>query len=343
MKARLPFPRLAASLGALVLLAVAACSSPSDRFRLDGRLDGISQAEFYIYCDEGSAPFFDTITIRDGSFTYERQMAVPAVLTLLYPNFSQTYIVAAPGEKVRIAGEASRLSEAEISGTEDNELLSDFRRKNNGKRESDTRLAAGEFIRSHAATLAAYAVFKRYFATAADPDPAVTRSLLSDLRKAQPHNAALTALGRRLDPMLHTGEGQRLPDFNVTDIDGQAVKRSDFAGRPLVVAFWASWSNGSTPLIRKLRRLQRAYGKRLAILSISLDADPERCRRRAERDSLSGPLVCDGLTFDSPLTRKLGLRYVPAVILVDAQGRIVARDVEVDDLERRVSDILPAV
>lgn len=342
MKIRLPLPRLSAALWLLTLLAAAACSSPSDRFRLDGRLDGISQAEFFIYCDEGSAPFFDTITIRDGSFSYERSMAAPAVLTLLYPNFSQTYIVAGPGEKVRISGDASRLSEAEITGTPDNELLSDFRRENSGKRESDTRLAAGEFIRSHAATLAAYAVFKRYFATAGEPDADVARSLLADLRKAQPHNAALTALGHRLNGMLLTAEGQRLPDFSATDIDGRAVRRSDFAGRPLVVAFWASWSNGSTPLIRKLRRLQRAYGKRLAILSVSLDADPVRCRRRAERDSLDGPLVCDGLTFDSPLVRKLGLRYVPGVLLVDAQGRIVARDVATDDLERRVSDIIPA-
>ena len=102
MKIRQPLPRLTAALWLLTLLAAAACSSPSDRFRLDGRLDGISQAEFFIYCDEGSAPFFDTITIRDGSFSYERPMAAPAVLTLLYPNFSQTYIVAGPGEKVRI-------------------------------------------------------------------------------------------------------------------------------------------------------------------------------------------------------------------------------------------------
>ncbi len=342
MKIRLSPTRCAAALCVVLVLVAAACSSPKDRFVLEGRLSGVNQAEFFIYCDEGNAPFFDTITIRDGAFSYERQLAAPTVLTLLYPNFSQTYIVAEPGKKLRIEGNASRLAEAEISGTEENELLSTFRRENAGKRENDARLAAGEFIRSHASTLAAYAVFKRYFATAEAPDPETTRSLLADLRKAQPDNALITAQSHRLAPLLSTSPGQPLPDFSAKDIDGRTVTKADFAGRPLLVAFWASWSSESTTLIRKLRRLQRAYGKQLGVLSVALDALPSRARSRAKRDSLDGPVVCDGRTFDGQLVRRLGMRYVPGTILVDEKGNIVARDIPADDLERRVSDALPA-
>ena len=342
MNIRYPLSRCAVALCALALLLAAACSRPKDRFLLEGRLAGVNQAEFFIYCDDGNAPFFDTISIRDGSFSYERQLAAPAVMTLLYPNFSQTYIVAEPGKKLRIEGDASRLAEADISGTEDNELLSTFRRENAGKRETEVRLAAGEFIRSHAATLAAYAVFKRYFATDKAPDPATTRSLLADLRKAQPDNAALHALADRLEPRLSAAEGQQLPDFEAQTIDGRTVTKADFEGRPLLVACWASWSNESTALIQKVRRLQRAYGKRLGTLSVSLDADPVRCRRRAERDSLGGPIVCDTRTFDGPLVRRLGLGQVPGTLLVDEKGKIVQRDIPIDDLERRIADVMPA-
>ena len=110
---------------ALSALLLAACSQPKDKFIFEGKIAGIQQAEFYVYSDDGALSGVDTIRIDDGKFSYECQLTSPAVLTLLYPNFSQTYIVAEPGKTIEMKGDAAKLGEADITGSEENELLTD--------------------------------------------------------------------------------------------------------------------------------------------------------------------------------------------------------------------------
>lgn len=134
---------------ALSALLLAACSQSKDKFIFEGKIAGIQQAEFYVYSDDGALSGVDTIRIDDGKFSYECQLTSPAVLTLLYPNFSQAYIVAEPGKTIEMKGDAAKLGEADISGSEENELLTDFRQKQNTLPENNQRLAASEFIRTH--------------------------------------------------------------------------------------------------------------------------------------------------------------------------------------------------
>lgn len=45
-------------------------------------------------------------------------------------------------------------------------------------------------------------------------------------------------------------------------------------------------------------------------------------------DSLtSAPVICDQQAFQSSLFTTLGIHYVPSLMLVDAQGRILQRDI----------------
>ncbi|MEA2026807.1 MAG: redoxin domain-containing protein, partial [Chloroflexota bacterium] len=36
-------------------------------------------------------------------------------------------------------------------------------------------------------------------------------------------------------------EGVAAPDFELTSLEGETMALSDFAGRPLMINFWASW------------------------------------------------------------------------------------------------------
>lgn len=330
------------SLTACLVLALltAACSQPKDRTRIEGKIAGIKQAEFYVYSDDQNGPFIDTVRIEDGSFSYERRLGGPTLLTLLYPNFSQTYVVGEPGKVIRMKGDAAKLGEADISGSEENELLTDFRLKNAGRSAGDTRMAAADFIRSHPKTLAAFAVFQRYFGQAEHPDAATALPLLELLVREQPRNAAVAAAAKRLRPWLRNERGQALPDFSAETLTGRTLTRADFAGGPVLVAFWASWSNASSALTGRLKRIRRAHGNRLRILSVSLDTDLRACRRRAERDSTEAVTVCDGKAFGSPLAETFGVRYIPGNLLIDAGGKIVARDIPADELEAHVDRLL---
>lgn len=338
---RLKFPPL---MYVLVLLAgtllPAACGVPEDHIRIEGKFSQIGRAEFCVYCDDGTFAGIDTIVVEKGKFSYERPLARTTVLTLLFPNFYKLDIVAEPGTTVKVQGDASHLAATDISGTEENELLTRFRQQNLNKPERQARMAASQFIRDHSASTAAVALFRQYFLETKDYDPTAA-SLLDALRKAQPRNMSLLALEPQLRPMLKNAPGQLLSDFSTPLLDGGTARRSDYKGRPLLVVFFADWNSEGRGLMSEVRNLRRAFGQRLGLLLVSLDAEESRCRRFLETDSLeTAPVVFDGEAFSTPLARLFGVRYVPGTLLVDASGRIVDRDIPQAALRDRVAALL---
>ncbi len=314
---------------ALAALLAAACGPGKGKARLEGRIDNISQADVYIYCEDGAEGGVDTVRIEDGRFTYERTATRPVLVTLLYPNFTQTHLVMEPGKTVRMRGEAAHIGAAEVTGTEENRLLSDFRATNNAAPASNQRAAAAQFVRDHPATLAAVAVFRKYFDTPRDTDPRTALPLLDALHKAQPSNAAVTQLCTRLRPRLLCGTDCRLPAFSAKTLGGATVDNATFAGHRFFIVFCAAWSGESISMLRTVNRSIREgkYGD-CRLLAVSLDPSADPLRRVLATDSLShATIVWDGKAFATPLAQKTALRYVPSVMEVDARGVIRRRDI----------------
>ena len=312
-------------LSAIILFA--ACGPGKDRIRFEGTLTNINDAEFYIYSEDGAFDGIDTVKISDGKFVYERKMTAPAVLTLLYPNFTQTYIVVEPGNTVKMKGDASKIGEAQVSGTEQNELLSDFRIKHANDAPSTQRLAAAQFVRENIKTLAAVAVFRKYFANKQTPDANTALQLLDMLKKAQPSERAVSFLDQFYRPIFLNGEGEPLPKFSAQTLDGQTITTDTYKGKNLVIACVGTWQSDSRPLLMNLRRKLKSMNGKWQCLVVSLDVDHAVLRSSLKNDSIAFPTICDRQAFNSPLVKALGLHYVPSLMLVNAQGKIVQRDV----------------
>jgi hypothetical protein len=93
-------------------------------------------------------------------------------------------------------------------------------------------------------------------------------------------------------------------------------------------------------MLQRLRQLKKQYGDRLGVVSICLDSRQQDCKQRVDRDSLKWPTVCDGKIWDSPLLETFGLSDVPANLVIDSKGRIVARNLPVQQLEERIANLL---
>lgn len=305
-----------------------ACGPDKDKIRFEGQLDNINDAEFYILSEDGAFSGIDTVKITDGKFTYERNLSTPAVLTLLYPNFTQTYIVAEPGQTVKMKGDAAKIGEAKISGTEQNELLSDFRLKHATDIATNQRLAAMQFVTDNSHTLAAVAVFLKYFAKKQETDPRIALQMLDILKKAQPKERAVAYLNQHYRPFFLNGKGQLLPSFTAHTLDGRKLSSADFRGRNLVIACMASWQSDSRQLLRSLHHKLKTMPGKWQCLVLSLDTDLSMLRSELRIDSLtSAPVICDQQAFQSSLFTTLGIHYVPSLMLVNAQGRILQRDI----------------
>lgn len=325
----------------LSALLLVACGQRSDRMVMEGKVRGLDKGEFYVYSADGLREGVDTVRVLDGEFRYECGLTEPTLLTLLFPNFSQIVIVAAPGDELAFETSVDRPAQAQVKGSKENELLTDFRQKAFNCAETQVRDEAEAFIRKNPATLAALAVYQRYFERDAGTDAARALSLLDVLKKAQPRCAALQRMDSRLRALLQASTGRKLPDFKVQDLRGDTVDSRQLRGKPLVILFWGTWNSSTYAQPRQVRRLEREWGDRVRFLVVGVDYDAKNFATRFRRDSLDCPMVCEGDAFASPLAEKLGVRTVPGNLLVDAGGVIRARDLDLGKLEQEVRKLLP--
>ena len=163
-------------------------------------------------------------------------------------------------------GDASRVGEAKITGTEENELLTDFRTDQIGKSEANRFLAAEQFIRQHAETMAAVAVFKAYFATSRQKNVKLSMEMLQTLHKAQPKNYAVNYLWNFYQPIFMNGVGEQLPEFSAETTEGKQVTQKDYEGKKLLVVAVGFWTPDSRTFLKELKKKLDAAGNPFEVL-----------------------------------------------------------------------------
>ncbi len=321
---------------AFLTLLLGSCTTKSGKFRLEGRLRHMNQAEFWVYNPTNAFAGFDTIRVKDGRFSYELELDEAATLVIVFPNYSEQPVFAEPGEKVTIKGDASQMKEMIIQGTTDNEDMTTLRLQLNDLTPPDIPGAVSTFIKENRKSQASIYLLQRYFLLTTNPDYRQARILTEMLLEERPNDEQLTRLRAQLRQLENCAVKARMPKFSVTDIKGRKVTEQSLKSKVNVVTTWAQWSFSSTSIQQRLQKLKKTYGDDLGLLTISLDASIYECRQRVNRDSIMWPLVCDGRMWNTPLLGIFGLADVPANVVINKQGVIVARNLKEQDLEEKI-------
>ena len=323
-----------------LLFFYSSCGTPDGRFRIEGRLNNINQGEFYIYSPDGGLTGLDTIHIADGRFSYETSLADDATFIMVFPNFSEHVVFGRSGVTAKISGDVSHLKEIEVEGTDENKQMTELRKHFANQTPPEQKKSALQFINDNPSSIVSVYLIDKYLLQAEKPDYKEAYTLVEKLVKQVPGNARLMKLHQQLGALKNLSDSTRLPDFTATDIEGKSVNLFSLKSELNAVLFWATWSSDSYSLISNMQRLKKDYGSRLAILSVCMDAGKGDCKRRAERDSLKWPTVCDERMWESPLVEKFGITDIPCYILADKSGRVIARNLTLQELREKIEETL---
>lgn len=321
-------------------LVLVSCGSRSGYFSFEGRLLNLNQGEFYVYSPDGVFDGVDTIKVEGGRFTFETPCKENGTIVIIFPNFSEQPVFAEPGKSATIKGDASHLKEIEVDGTKEDKLMNGFRQQIAQASPPEVKNYAAQFIKNNPKSLASVYVLRKYFVNTTDADPKKIEQLANILYKEQPKNGNIARILRYAKAAGQCTAGAKMPVFRTKDIYDKPVSDAELRGKVAVVYTWAEWNNRSVNMRYKLNQLKNEYGNRLAIMGINIDASKHKCRQTMRNDSTGVITVCDQMMFDSQLLETFSLNSVSENILFNAQGRVLERNLETNDLEARLKVLL---
>jgi len=115
--------------------------------------------------------------------------------------------------------------------------------------------------------------------------------------------------------------GQPAPDFSLKTVDGREVKLSDYRGRRVIVAFWASWCGPCLFEMPTLTDFYRSQGGNVEVLAVSMDDTIDDARAYARQNRLPFPVLFDA---GQRVAEAYGVEGIPALFVLDTAGVVRA-------------------
>jgi thiol-disulfide isomerase/thioredoxin len=117
---------------------------------------------------------------------------------------------------------------------------------------------------------------------------------------------------------------QALP-LDITDLDGKPIALADWAGKVLLIEFWASWCGTCMAVAPTLKTMHAKYRERgFDMLGISLDHDRAALDKNLAEHRYPWRVSCDGLGWESPIALRHAVEEIPHLLLIGRDGRIAA-------------------
>jgi cytochrome c biogenesis protein CcmG, thiol:disulfide interchange protein DsbE len=138
-------------------------------------------------------------------------------------------------------------------------------------------------------------------------------------------------------------EEKRAADFSLRTLDGKQLKLSDYAGKAVLLDFWATWCVPCQTEVPRFVAFQKQYATEgFQVIGISMDDSPEPVRKFYAKFKMNYPVALGNADVAKAYGGVLGL---PLAFLISRDGTIIKQydgSASLDDVEKDLRMALAA-